>query len=229
MLPEGFSPLVVRNLYLNNVTSIPKGFSPTVRKHLYLNGLRSIPVGFSPTVGGDLFLYNLTSIPEEFSPTVGGNVYINCRNIKKKKGLPKGYNFSWQGKYIFCDGIFSEVVSKKKNVYKIREIFDNTESYLTYLVVEGEFSAHGRTLEEAKNDLVFKINHERLKKEPITPNTWITIDRYRAITGACEFGIKSWMEANGINSDRMKASELLPLLEKTNAYGLDEFKKMIVH
>jgi hypothetical protein len=36
------------------------------------------------------------------------------------------------------------------------------------------------------------------------------------ITGT-EFGVKDWMKQNNILKDEIKASELLPILEKTNA------------
>jgi len=35
------------------------------------------------------------------------------------------------------------------------------------------------------------------------------------------------MQSNNIKKEEYKASELLPLLEKSNAYGLDKFKSMI--
>jgi len=55
----------------------------------------------------------------------------------------------------------------------------------------------------------------------------ISIARYRAITGACKLGIANWMKQNGIAADEMRVSELLPMLEKTNAYGLDKLKSLI--
>lgn len=73
----------------------------------------------------------------------------------------------------------------------------------------------------------FKIVGETLKKEPIGKDTIITLNHYRIITGACELGCKAWMKENGIKKEKIKAKQLLPILEKTNAYGLQTFKKLI--
>jgi hypothetical protein len=83
-------------------------------------------------------------------------------------------------------------------------------------------------VKEAISDLQFKIAADRFKNEPITMDTVIDVSRYRAITGACLFGVNQWREQNGITSDTITVKELLPLLEKTNAYGLKKFKSLIV-
>lgn len=73
----------------------------------------------------------------------------------------------------------------------------------------------------------FKIISEKLKNEPINKDTIIDIKYYRLITGACEFGVKQWIESNNISKESYRADELLPILEKTNAYGVDKFKSLI--
>ena len=105
-------------------------------------------------------------------------------------------------------------------------------------VVEKEgFSAHGSTVKTAIGDLQFKIVAERLKKEPITEDTEITVMYYRTVIGACDLGCRDFMDKNNIpykiENDRtieenpMKAKDLLPLLEKSNAYGVSKFKELI--
>ena len=199
---------------------------------LYLsnNQLTSLPDGFNPTVGGNLFLsYNqLTKLPDGFNPTVGGSLFLSynrksliCKHIQ----LPDNYIFTWQdGKYIMADGIFTDVIEKKGNVYKVRRI---GKSEVTYLVTDGKYHAHGETLEKAKEDFRFKKIAEKLKKDPIKADTIINIQYYRIITGACELGVKKWMEQNNITKNEYKAKDLLPLLEKTHAYGLDKFRSLI--
>lgn len=64
-----------------------------------------------------------------------------------------------------------------------------------------------------------------------------TLPQYIAITGAYELGCKDFMDENNIpykyedgrlTEDKpIKAKDLLPLLEKSNAYGLDKFKELI--
>ena len=184
------------------------------------------------TVGGDLDLGNLTSIPEGFNPTVGGDLYLGSgltAPTTKPKGTlntPKNKLLFWKdGKFVKADGMFTEVVSKKGNSYLVKQLHSQKEFYL---VTDGDRThAHGDTLEQAKKDFRFKKMAEKLKNEPIKPDTIISINHYRLITGACEMGVKSWMQSNGITKDEIKASELLPLLEKSNAYGLDKFKSLI--
>jgi hypothetical protein len=122
------------------------------------------------------------------------------------------------------DDIFSEVIHKRKNIFKTKQIGQSEEGYL---IIEGNYSAHGETLKKAKEDLHFKIISEKLKKDPIKKDTIISIQYYRIITGACESGVKNWMAQNGIKKTKMKASELLPILKKTNGYGLQQFEKLI--
>jgi len=197
----------------------------TVGGPLYLRSLTSIPEGFNPTVGGYLYLGSLTSIPEGFNPTVGGGLYLGSGLKANKKQLPQGATLSWLGgKYISADGVFTEVISKKGNVYHVKKIGSDK---ITYLITNGKFNAHGETLKQAKEDLKYKIIQETLKNEPITLETEITIQHYRAITGACESGVRSWMQQNGITTEKIKASELLPILQKTNAYGLSQFTKLL--
>jgi len=212
-------------LNLSSLTSIPEGFNPTVGGSLYLSRLTSIPEGFNPTVGGYLDLSSLTSIPEGFNPTVGGSLYLRY-GLNANSSHLNNKILSWaNGKYISADGIFTEVLSKKRNIYKVKKLNDPKEFYL---VSDGQsFHAHGDTLKQAKEDLRFKMIADKLKKEPIKKDTIITVQYYRIITGACETGVKNWMKENNIKKTQYKASELLPLLEKTNAYGVHRFKELL--
>ncbi len=124
-----------------------------------------------------------------------------------------------------CDGIFTEVLSKKRGHYFVRKLHSKEKFYI---VTDGKNThSHGKSLKEANEDLQFKIISEKLKNEPITADTIITDKYYRLITGACEFGVKEWRERHGITQEEITAKELLPLLEKSNAYGFEKFKSLI--
>jgi hypothetical protein len=107
---------------------------------------------------------------------------------------------------------------------------------LCYVASQDNFHAHGKTIKQAIKDLKFKLIAEKFKKEPITKDTKITVEYYRIITGACSFGCRSWMDANNIpykmigedvkELKPIKASELLSLLEKSHAWGLETFKSL---
>jgi len=136
---------------------------------------------------------------------------------------------------IHKDGIAFYVVSAKttKGIKVYSGFFNPTiENKIlvckdSFLAVKGDYSAHGETLKKAVDDLQFKITAEKLKKQPIYMHTVMTDNYYRLITGACEIGVKSWKEQNKITVDEITVKDLLPLLQKTSAYGYDKLKSLI--
>ena len=244
-IPKGFNPTVGGNLYLSSVTKIPKGFNPTVGGYLNLDTVTKIPKGFNPTVGGSLYLPNVTKIPEGFNPTVGGNLDLN--SVTK---IPKGFNptvnggihngtnldipytklgknpIIWNdGKYIKVDDIFTEVVYKKGNVYQVKKLNNPTEFYL---VTDGTKWAHGDTLKEAYQDLVYKVtNRSKEDFEHLTLDSALTFEDsvacYRTITSACSFGTRDFVQSNGIEEKDRTISEIIELTK--GSYGNDSFVK----
>ena len=182
-------------------------------------------------ISGYLDLRSLTSIPEGFNPTVGGSLYLKHTSKLINNYTPR--LLDWQnGKYIYADGIFYEVVSKKGNLYTLKRI---GKEEISYMVTDGKcLFAHGETPEEAKQDLRYKKMANRLKNEPINPDTIITMQYYRIVTGACKLGIKTWIESNipegkkeKVMAKGLPAKELLPMLEKSGAYRFERFKGLI--
>ena len=159
---------------------------------------------------------------------VGGYLYINSNAKLDAPFLNKvsykvidGYLFvikstKTKGDITIHSGYNAKGVKKGKLI----------EQPIIYVAEKGEFYAHGETIKKAIEDLNFKIAAETLKKEPINKDTKLTIKHYRLITGACELGVKDWMQSNKVK-EGIKAIDLLPILEKTNAYGLQSFKKLI--
>ena len=195
---------------------------------LFLRSLTSIPEGFNPTVGGSLFLSSLTSIPEGFNPTVGGYLDLSSGIRSSYKKLPNGYLFSWpDGKYLLADGIFTEVISHKGNVYHVRKI---AEKDIFYLITDGSGNwSHGTTLKEAKSDLIFKVSN-RTKDDYI--NLKLTdslsfedaITCYRVITGACSFGTKDFVN-NRLKGKKKKYTISEMILVTQGEYGNKTFKE----
>ena len=97
---------------------------------------------------------------------------------------------------VYIDGIISIVISKHKNVYKVRNLNETEESFI---VQDGDVYSHGSTIQEAKDSLIYKIsNRDTSKFDNYTFETELTlkeaIEMYRVITGACESGTRYFVE-----------------------------------
>jgi hypothetical protein len=221
------------SLYLISLTSCDKDFlkGTTINGYLDLRSLTSCDKDFlkSTTINGSLDLRSLTSCDKDFLKSTTINGYLDLRSLtscdkailnKNIKQLKIGYNKKLN--YCFFDGILSKVKSIKE--YKTYTIYTIA---FGFVVKKRKYTAHGKTVKIAIQDLEFKIISEKLKKEPIKADTIITVQYYRIITGACQQGCDSWIKQNNIKKTEYKAKELLPLLEKYNAWGLEKFKSLI--
>jgi len=104
--------------------------------------------------------------------------------------------------YVVADGIHQKLLSKKKR--GDLEIFTVEKDFLTqkksYVVKRGETFSHGDTLKEAISNLKYKMSSRDTSKfKKWSKNKSVTleqaIDAYRTITGACEFGVKRFVES----------------------------------
>ena len=197
-LPERLSVKGCFDIWWTSITKLPKKLM--VGGDLNIRGKDITTLPDDLIVGGYLNLRGtgITSFPDDL--TVGGYLYIRGTGITDtSKVNSRGINFiEWHnGRYIKSDGIFSEVVSRKGNVRRIKKIGSDK---IAYLVTDGHGRwAHGETLEEAKRDLIYKIsNADKSKYENYTLDTKVTfeegIEMYRVITGACFFGVKDFVE-----------------------------------
>ena len=222
-IPEGFNPTVGGSLYLGGLTSIPEGFNPTVGGYLDLRGLTSIPEGFNPTVGGSLYLGGLTSIPEGFNPTVGGSLYLGRRSININSNISNLIEFKGT-KYVSIDSIFCEIIYKRKGIFKVKKCAREKEFFI---VTDGNNNySHGDTIKEAKEDLIFKIsNRSKDDYKELTTESTLTFEEavkcYRVITGACQFGVKDFLQRKAINKKKFTIKEMITLT--SGEYGSSSF------
>ena len=182
------------------------------------------------TINGWLDLRSLTSADKDFlqGTTINGLLDLGSLTSADKKAckenvksLEVGYNKKQNNCYF--DGILSKVLS----VHTRKEITIYRTPF-SFIAQKDDFTAHGKTIAKSIEDLQFKIIAEKLKNDPITEDTMISMAYYRVITGSCEQGISSWVNENNLSElTEIKAKDLLPILEKTNAYGLDKFKSLI--
>jgi hypothetical protein len=174
---------------------------------------------------------------------VSENATFTAPSIKVSKNQAKFNNKTFD--VVQNDGILFYVESEKNSkgiriksgFLKIKIENNLVVGEKGFLVEKECFSAHGEDLKSAISDLQFKIVAERLKSEPIYEDTELTVMHYRTITGACDIGCRDFMEKNGISfkiengrtveEKTIKAKDLIPMLEKHNAYGLEKFKSLL--
>ena len=174
---------------------------------------------------GSLYLGSLTSIPDGFNPTVGGYLYLGGGFTAPTRPCPTF--LEWQGgKYISVDGILSEVVAKRGNVWRVRIVGKPDESYIV-TDAAGKF-AHGKTIGEARESLIYKLSDRdtsRFVEMSMDDELSFAdaIAAYRAITGACEQGVKHFIESNNINRRAYSVREIIDLT--SGQYNSERFAK----
>ena len=195
------------------------------------NGKLIIPN--SVTSIGIYFAWGCTSLKSIIIPnsvtSIGSDFAWGCTSLTFLKiGQKKLSVMNVDGS---CFVIESAKTIKGINVYAGYNLIGLDKKILNkehcFVAEKGSLYAHGLTEEKAIEDLRFKRVSEKLKHSPIKKNTLITINHYRLVTGSCEMGCRSWMVANGIKDENIKAVDLLPILKKTNAYGLEKFLKLV--
>ena len=143
----------------------------------------------------------------------------------RQKGYLKDGVYSETGKKsIIADGILSEIISKKGNIYKVKNYNENK---ITYLIKEDNIFCHGETLKQAKDSLIYKISN----RDTTIYKDWKLTDKkelkeiikaYRVITGACESGTKYFCENNKLPKE-LTIEEAIELTK--NEYNSEKFKE----
>ena len=147
------------------------------------------------------------------------------------------YNCKFLGHNIeVFDGIGCTVLSEKeKDGISIRHCqkskFEDGEitGEKFYVASKGKDNAHGETIKEAIEELLFKTGERdvsEFKNIPLstkkTPEEWAVI--YRICTGACRYGTKSFMKSRKLK----KAYTLEEILRETEgAYGSHRFREVV--
>jgi hypothetical protein len=109
--------------------------------------------------------------------------------------------------YVVADGIVQKLESQKTigevTVFEVSETFGGEKSFVAKI---GNKFAHGKTLEEAKADLRYKLSDRDTSKfkswnlEVKKPLDQM-IEAYMAITGACSFGTKQFCESISLQEE----------------------------
>ena len=191
-LPENLK--VSGNLYCshNKLTSLPENLKVSGDLNCYNNKLTSLPENLK--VGGRLNCsYNkLTSLPENLK--VGGDLYCYNNKAELSDYRPKRFaEFEVGDDYVYADGILSEVESVKR-----RNGLTIYNCVFGFVVSDGEYHSHGKTLRQAITDLNFKKSDRNADEyEGLDVTVPRSVEEltvmYRVITGACSFGCEQFI------------------------------------
>ena len=115
--------------------------------------------------------------------------------------------------HIIADGILSRIVKQRGNVWKVANYGETEESWL---IKDGDDCAHGETLEDARNSLVYKRkDRDKSAYEGMTEATEYTfadaVKMYRTVTGACAFGVEQFVKQQTETKDKYSVAEILEL------------------
>jgi len=122
------------------------------------------------------------------------------------------------------DGIFNRVISTRNGVKKLK----NDDGKISYLVTDGDKSAHGKTIKEARESLIYKIgDRDKSKYDGVKLDNKFTvpelIEMYRVITGACEYGVKEFVKSQSKMKKKYSVEEIIDLT--AGNYGHEQFKE----
>jgi hypothetical protein len=197
----------------------------------FCNALTSVEFPVATSLGNDNFRVcnALTSVEFPVATSLGNDNFYECNALTSAKFGKNNFNVKVVDNYLFV--IESKKTSKGIHIYSGYNLYSMKDEVIRrevcFVAEKENLFAHGETVKKAITDVQFKIMSETVKKSPIYMNTTVSVQMYRIITGDCELGCKQWMEQNNIKSNKMKVSKLLPLLEKTSAYGVEKFKSLI--
>ena len=126
------------------------------------------------------------------------------------------------------DNIKTIILQRKKNI--IKGLFlDNLQP--CYVVEKDGVYAHGKTLKEAKERLIYKItDRDKSDYEDYTLDTEVTheeaIKMYRVITGACEIGTRNFVENVLVKKkEKYTVKEIIKLTK--GQYGNETLKEFM--
>ena len=199
----------------------------TLQKFCKIANITEAQATGKEAISGSLDLSSVTSIPDGFNPTVGGSLDLRSvsRYIGKEVNIPIRY--IWRNKdYINVDGIFTKIISERGNVMRVQRI---AHKEIEYLVTDGDGRwAHGATLKEAKDSLIYKIaDKDKSEYNNWTKDTIVThaeaIEAYRVITGACAMGTRHFCEVvlGNKKKDKYTIAEVIELTK--GQYGSECF------
>ena len=235
-LPDNLVVGSYLDLRYTKITELPDNL--VVRGWIDLGGTKVKKLPENLVVGGNLYLEG-TEIGELPDNLAVGNCMWGMSSTpithtltkKAMEKIQKMKFLQWvvgDKTYIKVDGIFSVVDSHRGNVWRTHRI---DEDKTLYVVTDGEgHYAHGSTLKEAKDDLIYKINdRDKSLYENLSLDDEVSFEdaiaMYRTITGACSAGTRDFIE-NRLpepHKDKYTIKEIISLTD--GEYGSETLKE----
>jgi len=193
-------------------------------------------------VGGSLDLHGtqITALPDGLH--VGG--WLDLRDTRIT-ALPDNLSVEeiwFDGKigdqtFAVFDGIGSVVLSEKsvgdiliRHCQKSQFEDGKLVGDKFYVASRDGENAHGETIQEATEELMFKGGErdvDQYRDMPLetvkTPSEWAFI--YRIVTGACSFGTREFIKSKGAMKESYSLAEILE--ETRGAWGHDQFRAVV--
>ena len=174
---------------------------------------------------------------DKYIPSFAISAQIGNKDYKDFKGriLKETEYYTLHNKKLYpvdiSDNIKAIKISEKKReeitIIKALDLYDTDKEI--YIVKEKDLSAHGETLKEAMDDLIYKKTQneeiENIVKE-IKKTGKVNRAQYREITGACQYGTNKFCEEHNIQDlEEISLKELRKIL--INDYGAEKFWNLI--
>ena len=195
----------------------------SVGGNLYVHAGAKLDATALTSVGGYLDVYGSVKLPKNIKSNDTGMVAA----LRARISLSVRMSFEANG-FLFADGILGKTLGVKEiGGNKVYTIAVKAGMKTAYCVQRGETFSHGDTVEKAIESLRYKlVDHDTERFKQWKPETEITaedaIQAYRAITGACEYGVREFCESIKV-PDKLTVKEAIKLT--TGKYGNDKFKE----
>ena len=224
------------SLYIYSSAKLEAPALTSVGADLYIQPSAKLEAPALTSVGGHLSIQPSAKLEAPALTSVGGTLYIQpsakleapkvIYNDKNALALcRKSLNDSFaKNGFVLADGILAKLISRRGPVSRVIICGKNE---ISYLVTDGENYAHGKTLKEARESLIYKITSRDTSEFKVWRLDEIVTKRdairaYRAITGACEAGVRTWMEQRK-TPESISIKDIIKLTE--GSYGAREFKE----
>ena len=184
-------------------------------------------------VTGYLYIHSSAKLDAPALTSVGGYLSIHSKgSLAAGKLYCGGYD-----KFAVIDNIGCVVLSEKQangvTVLLCRHSKIKTQKVIGdkfYVARKDGENAHGKTIADATQELLFKIGPrdvERYRNMPLTttktPAEWALV--YRTITGACQYGTNQFIESRGKMKKKYTLSEIVALTK--GQWGHDKFAAVV--